>query len=163
MEADPESYACFLIELWSCTGCCYLFFIFLGLNPEQRRQYRRWFFIILRPIGIKPAPDSPSVWNRLFSRSTTTTLTPTPFTISGTTASTSMSSMPHRQKGTLDPTDIALVERENFGFNDRKRAVREETSNPREGGLNATAVTRGDHKDPPGRRKGEKEKENPIV
>ena len=159
VEADPYLYAALMINLCACLICCFLFFLFLGLNPEQRRQYRRWFFIILRPFGIKPASsstDSPTLWRRLFGRTTTTTtLTPTPFTFSRTTASTSTSSVSHDQKGVLNPIDVILIEREHFGLNDRNRAEREETSNLREG---ASKLNRGDNKDAPGRRKDEKEK-----
>ena len=135
VEAIPPTYACFLIELWSCTGCCFLFFIFLGLNPEQRRQYRRWFFIILRPFGIMPpssSTDSPTVWQRLFSRSATATatLTPTPFTFNGATASISTSSVLHDSKGIFCPTDANFIGREIFEVRDFQRGEREQSGNP---------------------------------
>ena len=157
IEANPYVYATWMINLFACLVCCFLFFIFLGLNPEQRRQYRRWFFIILRPFGFKPASsstDSPTVWRRLFSRTTTTTiLTPTPFTFSGTTASISKVPVAHRSKDILNPTDVIVIGREIFEHGDYQRAERGESGDPREG---APKLNRGDHTDAPGRRKDEK-------
>ena len=162
IKANPSVYAIWVINLCACLVNSSLVIIFLGMNDEQRREYRRWFFVILRPFSIKPASsstDSPTVWQWLCGR-TTTTLTPTPFTLSGATASTSMSSVPHGHKGILNPTDVLSIERENFGLSDRKKADREESSNPREG---ASKLNRGDHKDAPGRNKDEKEKGDHTV
>ena len=150
IEADPYIYTGWMINLCACLVCCYLFFIFLGLNPEQRRQYRRWFFIILRPFGIKPAlssTDSPTVWQGLFGRTTTaaiaTTLTPTPFTFSGATASISKVPVAHRPKDTLNPTDVIVIGRELFEHGDYQRAERGESGNPRDQErLKANAILR---------------------
>ena len=142
-EGNPYLYATWMINLCSYPVCCFLFFIFLGLNPEQRRQYRRWFFIILRPFGIKLASssrDSPTVGQRLFGRTTTTTHTPTPFTFSGTPASLSTVPVAHRPKDTLNPTDIIVIGREIFEHNDYQRVKRGESGNPREERLKATAT-----------------------
>ena len=82
IKANPYLYATWMIHLCACLASCFLFFIFLGMNDEQRREYRRWFFVILRPFGIKPASsstDSPTVWQRLFGR---TPATPTTTTLS---------------------------------------------------------------------------------
>ena len=123
-EANPYVYATWMVNLCGCLVCCFLFFIFLGLNPEQRRQYRRWFFIILRPFGIKPtslSTDSPTERQRLFGRTATTTLTPTPFTFSETPASISTVPVAHHPKDTLKLTDVIVIGREMFGHNDYQK------------------------------------------
>jgi hypothetical protein len=58
LEADLRVYSTFVVNIWGNTLCWVLFVIFLGMGPAHRKQYRRWFFSILRPIGIKP-PSSP--------------------------------------------------------------------------------------------------------
>ena len=90
IKANPYVYAIWMIHLCACLVSCFLFFIFLGMNDEQRQEYRRWFFVILRPFGIKPSSSTDSVWQRLFGRTTTTTTTTTPtlsLTFSGAPAS----------------------------------------------------------------------------
>ena len=126
IEANPSVYATWVIYLSGCPLSPFIFFTFLGTNDGQRRQYRRWFFVILRPFGIKPASsstDSPSVQQRPFGRTTTTTttLTPTPFTISRA-------------------PDAQVIGREIFEHNDYQRAERGETGNPREERLKAKAI-----------------------
>ena len=145
VEADPYIYATWMINLCACLVCCFLFFIFLGLNPEQRRQYRRWFFIILRPFGIKPAlssRDSPTVWRRLFGRTTatTTTLIPTPFTFIGATASISKVPVAHRLRDILNPTDLKVIGREIFEHDDYQGGERGERGNLRDGRPKAKAI-----------------------
>ena len=141
-EGDPYLYANWMINLCGCLVCCYLFFIFLGTSPEQCRQYRRWFFIILRPFGIKPPPsstDSPTVWQPRYGRTIpatpntpTTPTSPTPLlTFSGTTASISTVPVAHRPKDTVDPTDVRDMGRENFEHN-YQRVKGGEGGNPRE-------------------------------
>ena len=58
IEANPSVYSTFVVNIWGNTLCWVLFIIFLGTGPAHRKQYRRWFFNTLRPIGIKP-PLSP--------------------------------------------------------------------------------------------------------
>ena len=128
IEANPYAYAPWVVHLCACLVSCFVFFIFLGTNDGQRRQYRRWFFVILRPFGIKPAPsstDSPTVWQRPFGRTatatTTITLTPTPFTFSGA-------------------PDAQGVGKEIFEHSDYQTAERGETGNPREERLKVKAI-----------------------
>ena len=123
LEASPTVYGTWVVYLCGCPVSCFLFFIFLGTNDEQRRQYRRWFFVILRPFGIKPAPsstDSPTVRQGPSYRTTTTTTT-TPSTSSGA-------------------PDAQVIRRENFEQNDYQRAERGETGNPPEERLKVKAI-----------------------
>ena len=128
LKTNTCFYASWLIELWSCSACCFLFFIFLGMKDEQRGQYMRWFFVILRPFGIKPSSstDSPTLWQRLFGRSTTL-LKPTPFNLSGATSSISVLPVDHGPKHFPKTTDTII-----FGlrFNDYPRTEEEESGNP---------------------------------
>ena len=145
-EANPYVYANWMINLCGCFVCCFLFFIFLGTNPEQCRQYRRWFFIILRLFGIKPASsprDSPTERHPLFGQTTTITTpttTPTSFTFSETPTSISTVPLAHRSKDTLTPTGFRVFGRENFEHKDYQRAERGEGGSPHEERLKATAI-----------------------
>ena len=115
IKADPYLYASWILELWSSASDCFLFFIFLGMKDEQREQYRRWFFVILRPFGIKPpssSTDSPSLWQRLFGRPTPPK--PTPFILS-------MGSVESGSKDFPKPSDTIRI---GFG-SDHPRAEKE--------------------------------------
>ena len=58
IEANPGVYSTYVVHLWADTLGWVLFIIFLGTGPAHRKQYRHWFFSILRPFGIQP-PLSP--------------------------------------------------------------------------------------------------------
>jgi hypothetical protein len=58
VEANPSVYSTYVVHLWGDTLGWVLFIIFLGTGPAHRKQYRHWFFSILRPFGIQP-PLSP--------------------------------------------------------------------------------------------------------
>ena len=144
-QGDPYVYANWMINLCGCLVCCYLFFIFLGTNPEQIRQYRQWFFVILRPFGIKPAPSppvSPTVWQPTFRRSIPTIPTtpttpntpssPTPLlTFTGNPASISTIPVAHRPRDAVSSIDVRVVGKENFEHNYQK-VKRGEGGTPRE-------------------------------
>ena len=70
------------VELWVAPFLSLIFFIFFGLGREQINQYKRWFYTLLKPFGIKPPAPKPygtdrrTWWQKLLRRpvsSTTTT------------------------------------------------------------------------------------------
>lgn len=60
------------IPLWIVPILAYIFFIFFGLGREQINQYKRWFYTVLKPFGVKPPaprpynPDRRTWWQKLF-------------------------------------------------------------------------------------------------
>jgi hypothetical protein len=64
----------FSILLWSLPFLAFLFFVFFGLGREQMNQYKRWFYALLKPFGIKPPaprpynPDRRTWWQKLLRR-----------------------------------------------------------------------------------------------
>jgi hypothetical protein len=54
LKLVPNLYWSFVVFAWSCPLSWVLFIIFLGTGSAHRKQYRRWFFSIARPFGIKP-------------------------------------------------------------------------------------------------------------
>jgi pheromone a factor receptor len=54
LKTEPAVYWSFVLVTWCCPLSWVLFIIFLGTGPAHRKQYRRWFFSIARPFGIKP-------------------------------------------------------------------------------------------------------------
>ena len=146
IAADPYIYATWVLDLWSCTISWVLFTIFLGMGNEQRRQYRRWFFVILRPFGIKPrslSTESPTVWQRLFGRPTAASrLKSTPSTPGGATASISTFSVTHDSKAFPKKFDPMSTGGDSFELNDYQGA---ESGTRREGRLKVKAIHWEDH------------------
>jgi hypothetical protein len=66
--------------LWVFPYLCILFFIFFGIGDEQINQYKRWFYALLKPFGIKPPAPKPrsrnqrTWWQWLFRLSGSTTM-----------------------------------------------------------------------------------------
>ena len=149
VEANPLDYAAWVVDLWTCTVCWVLFTIFLGMGNEQRKQYRRWFFFILRPFGVKPSSsctDSPTVWQGLFGRSITPLrVRPTPSAFDGVTGSLPTFSVPHVSKASPKKLDLMSIGGDSSGLNDDQEGEREENGNHREDGLKAEATNWDDH------------------
>ena len=144
-----------------------LFTIFLGMGNEQRRQYRRWFFVILRPFGIQPpssSTDSPTVWRRLFGRSTTPLrLRSTPSASGGATEPIPTSSVPHESNTFPKIFDFMSTGGDSFELDDYQMAQREEIGKRREEGLKVKFINWGDHENAADERKDDKEKEGQCV
>lgn len=58
------------VMLWSVPCLSYLFFLFFGFGPQQVKQYKRWFYVLLKPFGIKPhsTTDGRTWWQKLLRR-----------------------------------------------------------------------------------------------
>jgi hypothetical protein len=72
IESNDNARTTMGVYLWLFPYLCLLFFVFFGVGPEQLNQYRRWFYAILRPFGVKPPPPKPydrskrTWWQRVF-------------------------------------------------------------------------------------------------
>jgi hypothetical protein len=53
----------FALGIWSFPFLAYIFFVFFGLGREQINQYKRWFYALLKPFGIKPPPPASNPYN----------------------------------------------------------------------------------------------------
>jgi Pheromone A receptor len=49
----------FGLSLWCIPFLSYIFFLFFGIGREQLNQYKRWFYILLKPFGVKPPAPKP--------------------------------------------------------------------------------------------------------
>ena len=74
IESDQTSYTLLVVNFWAFPFICYLFFIFFGFGGEQVNQYKRWFYAVLRPFGVRPPQPKPysqdrrTWWQKLFRR-----------------------------------------------------------------------------------------------
>ena len=48
------------VSLWSVPFLSYIFFLFFGFGPQQVKQYKRWFYALLKPFGISPLAPVPN-------------------------------------------------------------------------------------------------------
>jgi hypothetical protein len=64
IERHPASSLQFSVLIWSIPILAYIFFLFFGLCREQRIQYKRWFYALLKPFGIKTPAPAPNPYNR---------------------------------------------------------------------------------------------------
>ncbi|KAJ3847043.1 pheromone receptor [Lentinula lateritia] len=54
-RSDPTSVAALQINRWLPVICAFIFFGLFGFAEEARKQYRRGFWFIARPLGLYPA------------------------------------------------------------------------------------------------------------
>lgn len=53
-DLDTATGLQFAVTIWIFPFLSVLFFLFFGLGREQINQYKRWFYVVLSPLGIKP-------------------------------------------------------------------------------------------------------------
>ncbi|KAG8795666.1 a-factor receptor [Ceratobasidium sp. 428] len=57
--AIPGHKTAYDINRWAIPGCAFLFFAFFGLSGEAMKQYKKTFWRVVAPFGIRPpAPGS---------------------------------------------------------------------------------------------------------
>ncbi|KAG8793269.1 a-factor receptor [Ceratobasidium sp. 428] len=69
IKADITQYNVMMLNQWCLPTGGYLFFLWFGLAGEAVTEYKRFFYRLMAPFGIKPSPPKPATIN---SRSTWT-------------------------------------------------------------------------------------------
>jgi len=61
IKMDMTQYNVMMLNQWALPAGGYLFFLWFGLAKEALTEYRRFFYLLVAPLGIKPSPPKPAV------------------------------------------------------------------------------------------------------
>ncbi|KAG9092746.1 a-factor receptor [Ceratobasidium sp. UAMH 11750] len=61
IKMDMTQYNVMMLNQWALPAGGYLFFLWFGLAREAQTEYKRVFYFLMAPFGIKPSPPKPTV------------------------------------------------------------------------------------------------------